>query len=235
MGTKNRMETADTLGTMLEGGDGKRQATKAVFITAPRIEEIAFTIRGTAAYVQHAFGAKAREAMKAAQEEGSTREKKRKREPKDFQRMYEEAQHVSTEGWLGIPAPSFRAALISACRMVGFAMTRAKLSLFVAADGTDRVDGTPLVRITKGEPRCVEHACRLESGVMDIHARPMWDPGWEAVVRVRFDREQFTAEDVANLLLRVGMQVGIGEGRPDSRKSAGMGWGTFELVTESEG
>jgi len=34
---------------------------------------------------------------------------------------------------------------------------------------------------------------------------------------------------VTNLLSRVGMQVGIGEGRPFSKNSAGMGWGTFEL------
>jgi len=27
----------------------------------------------------------------------------------------------------------------------------------------------------------------------------------------------------------VGLQVGIGEGRPDSRDSAGLGWGTFKL------
>jgi len=32
------------------------------------------------------------------------------------------------------------------------------------------------------------------------------------------------------LLARVGMQVGIGEGRPDSKNSAGMGWGLFEVV-----
>ena len=35
--------------------------------------------------------------------------------------------------------------------------------------------------------------------------------------------------DVTNLMQRVGMQVGIGEGRPDSRDSAGLGWGTFRL------
>jgi hypothetical protein len=30
--------------------------------------------------------------------------------------------------------------------------------------------------------------------------------------------------------MRVGIQVGICEGRPDSKNSAGMGWGTFKLV-----
>ena len=36
-------------------------------------------------------------------------------------------------------------------------------------------------------------------------------------------------QDVTNLLMRVGQQVGIGEGRPDSKNSAGMGWGTFNV------
>jgi len=58
----------------------------------------------------------------------------------------------------------------------------------------------------------------------------MWDEGWEAQVRVRYDADQFTLEDLANLLARVGVQVGLGEGRPDSKSSAGMGWGTFMIV-----
>ena len=36
--------------------------------------------------------------------------------------------------------------------------------------------------------------------------------------------------EVRNLLVRAGVQVGIGEGRPYSKKSYGMGWGTFEVV-----
>jgi hypothetical protein len=56
----------------------------------------------------------------------------------------------------------------------------------------------------------------------------MWEE-WSAKPRIRFDAEMFTASDVANLMKRVGMQVGIGEGRPDSRESAGLGWGTFTV------
>jgi hypothetical protein len=50
---------------------------------------------------------------------------------------------------------------------------------------------------------------------------------------VRFDADQFTLRDIANLLLRAGMQVGVGEGRPDSKKSCGMGWGTFEIKEQA--
>ena len=108
-------------------------------------------------------------------------------------------------------------------------MTLAKLAVSVIADGFDQVDGVPLVRITKGTPEYTEMPVRNETGVIDLRARPMWRPGWEAVVRIQFDEDQFSTEDVSNLMLRVGLQVGICEGRPDSKKSAGMGWGLFDL------
>ena len=37
-------------------------------------------------------------------------------------------------------------------------------------------------------------------------------------------------EDVANLIMRAGMQAGIGEGRPFSKESAGIGYGLFEVM-----
>jgi len=56
----------------------------------------------------------------------------------------------------------------------------------------------------------------------------MWRK-WGATVRIRYDEDQFTAEDVVNLLLRAGQQVGIGEGRPYSKTSNGLGFGLFKI------
>lgn len=42
----------------------------------------------------------------------------------------------------------------------------------------------------------------------------------------------FSHNDIVNLMMRVGQQVGIGEGRPDSKNSAGMGWGLFDIQGE---
>lgn len=211
----------------------KQQENSAVLtISPPNFQTAVFQIRGTAPYVQNKFSAKVRETIRATQEAGSTSRKGKKREPKDFQAAYEGAIHYADEGWIGIPAPAFRNAMVSACRVVGYAMTRAKLSVFVEADGFDRDDGMPLVRITKGKPIYHETYTRTTTGVVDLRARPMWREGWEAIVRVRFDGDQFTVEDVANLMVRAGLQVGVGEGRPDSTKSTGMGWGLFEIVNE---
>jgi hypothetical protein len=208
----------------------KKQGQEVV-ISPLNFQTARFKIRGTAPYVQNKFSQKAREQMRQQQEAGSTARSKRKREAKDFQLAYNQALHKSNEGWFGIPAPAFRKAMVSACRTVGFTMTLAKLSIFVEPDGFDFDDQTPLVKIIKGEPEYFESVVRIQQTV-DIHPRPMWQSGWEAMVRIRFDADQFTFEDVANLMVRVGVQVGVGEGRPDSRNSTGMGWGTFEVIND---
>jgi hypothetical protein len=205
---------------------------REVQITAPKMQIAEFVIVGTAPYVQQAFSQKAREMIKGIQEAGSQRKKGKNREAKDFQECFEQSKHYSKDGWIGIPAGAFRAAMISACRLVNFKMTLAKMSIFVEADGYDKVDGTPLVKITKGESYYSEHPVRLKGDVVDLRARPMWSPGWEAKVRIRFDLDQFSLIDVANLMMRVGQQVGLGEGRPDSRSSAGMGWGLFDISND---
>lgn len=206
------------------------KGAQTLTITAPDFRTAEFTIKGTAPYVQLKFAEKAKNAMKAKMEAGSQAKKGNKKEARDFDDDYAQALHVSEEGWYGIPAGAFRNAMISACRVVGFQMTKAKLAVFVNADGMDEAEGTPLVRIY-GEPEMAVHHVRNATGVADLRVRGMWRE-WHANIRIRFDHDMFSVEDVTNLLARVGMQVGIGEGRPDGKQSAGMGWGTFEIAGE---
>jgi hypothetical protein len=203
---------------------------RQVIITPPNFETATVRLIGTAPYCQHRFSAKARNQIIATQLAGSQARKGKTREAKDFDAIYAGAMYRSREGWHGIPATAFRNGMISACRVVGFKMTLAKLSVFSEADGFDAEDGTPMVRITKGEPRQHIAPARNANGSVDIRVRPMWDAGWEAVLRVRWDAGQFSASDVVNLLARVGQQIGVGEGRPDSRMSAGLGWGLFDVT-----
>ena len=200
----------------------------AVQISAPRMATAEFRIVGTAPYVQARFSAKAMNMMVEKMAAGQKAKKGKVREARDFDEDFRQALHVSTEGWHGIPASAFRQAIISACRLVGFKMTLAKLSVFVEADGFDAVDGIPLVRI-EGQPESVTMAVRNATGVADLRVRPMWRD-WSCTLRVTYDEDQFSLQDVTNLLVRVGTQVGIGEGRPDSRQSAGLGWGLFRLA-----
>lgn len=207
----------------------KADKAETVVIRPVNFQTLEFKVRGTSPLVQSKFSAKALLAMREKHEAGSVAGSKRKKEPRDFQQQFKDAMHVSSEGWVGVPASAFRNACIDVCRMVGFKMTFAKMSVFIHADGLDSTEGQPLVRLLAGDPEVLELATRNATGVADIRVRPMWRE-WGINLRVRFDADQFSADDIANLLERAGQQVGIGEGRPFSKSSAGMGYGTFTIM-----
>ena len=200
-------------------------------ISPPKFGVTDFYIEGIAPLVVERFSKKAELMAKMA--EGQAARNKKTREARDFEKDAEEARYRSAENWEGMNAAAFRAAMISACRLVGFKMTLAKLSAFIGADGFDKNDGVPLVRIY-GESHTYTAHTRNATGVVDVRARPMYR-NWAARLRVRYDTQQFKMVDVLNLVSRCGLQVGIGAGRPDSKASAGCGFGLFQVVpTERE-
>jgi hypothetical protein len=188
-----------------------------------------FKLVGTAPLMTARFSKKAE--IMASQAEGSRSKSKRERKEKDWDAEWQASAYRAVEGWYGINASAFRNASISACRLVGFRMTVAKLSIFVQADGFDAEDSIPLVRVTKGDAQPSYMRVRNATGVIDIRARPLWKPGWEMEPVMQWDAAQFSLSDITNLIARVGLQVGIGEGRPDSRESAGLGYGLFDVAS----
>ncbi len=207
----------------------------SIQISAPNLKTVAFRIIGTSPYVQCRFGQNAIQEMKRKQEAGSVEKKSVKRKPKDFQACYLDAQYQPAGlRWSNgaIPATAFKAAMVAACRLVDFKMTDAKQCIYVECDGYDCTNMIPLVKITKGKPHYFEQPLTCANGSPDIRARPMWDPGWECIVRITYDADRFTLQDVSNLLMRAGKQVGIGEGRMASRHCVGLGWGAFEIASK---
>lgn len=201
---------------------------QTVTIKPPNFGLAVFHVRGLAPLVIHRFSAKTKLQMKEKMETGKASSSRKNREAKATDDLYEEARYRHADGWDGFNAAAIRAAMISACRLVGFKMTLAKLSVFVEADGLDALEPQiPLIRIL-GAPVKQEDMARVETGQPYVTVRAAYHD-WRAVIRIRFDADQFTLQDVTNLMSRVGLQVGIGEGRPDSKNSAGMGWGLFEL------
>lgn len=208
------------------------QPKTEISINPPNMQTAVFRIVGTAPLMTARFSKKAELMSKMA--EGS-KGAKRARTARNYDNEAADAAYKADEGWYGVNASSFRNALISACRLVNFKMTLAKLSIFIEADGFDKVDGTPLVRILDdAEYEVNTMHTRNATGVVDVRARPMWRPGWKMDLRIRYDADQFRIGDVANLLSRVGQQVGICEGRPDSKSSAGLGFGLFRIESEAE-
>lgn len=214
-----------------EAAEPKVAQAIRVTIPPPKTGIATFKIENdpTSPYVQLRFTQKAINMMKEKMMAGSTAKKGKTREPRDFDDDFRQSMYRTEDGRYGIPADAFRCAMISACRLVNYKMTLAKLSLFVLADGVDAQTGRPLVYLEADDPEHYEAMVRNQTGVADIRVRSMWRK-WRATLRVRYDADQFTLSDVANLLHRVGLQVGIGEGRPDSKDSAGMGFGMFNVL-----
>ena len=206
-------------------------ATRTIHIQAVRFERAHFNLIGMpdVPLVIHRFSAKLKGQMRLKMETGKAASSKKNREPKDSNQTFNEARYISRDGWDGFHAGSLRKALISACRLVNFKMVLAKLSVFVEADGVDEAEPQiPLIRIRHCEAVKQEDMARVETGQPYVTIRAAYH-NWIATPTIRWDADQFTLDDVTNLLARVGQQVGIGEGRPDSKNSAGMGWGLFDI------
>jgi hypothetical protein len=217
-----------------------RRATALKAVDAPAVETVVVTpinlvqlqvkIRGTAPLVMNAFSEKARMQMMTTMATPKSEKKpKSERPPRDYDAEFEQAHHRGPDGWVGFPCSGYRAAIISACRLAGVVMTRARQAVFIRADGLDVKSGQPLVRIIAGEGERTCMHVRNENGVADIRVRPMWRE-WEAVLTIEYDADWISAESVLNLINRAGYAVGCGEGRPGSPNSVGMGWGTFEII-----
>lgn len=200
-----------------------------IAVTAPHLQLATFDIEGTSPYVQLRFSEKVRNQIKAKQEAGSTEKTKKVREARDFHADYVRAMYEAPGGKRGIPAAAFRCAMVSACRLVNYKMTIAKMSVFIEADMLDKTSQRPLVKII-GKPEMNIDNVRNADGGLDLRSRAMWRT-WKAQLRVKYDADQFSLQDITNLLRRVGSQLGIGEGRYDSKMSGscGLGYGCFRV------
>ncbi|MDE2095691.1 MAG: hypothetical protein KGL39_00410 [Patescibacteria group bacterium] len=220
-----REELLPSSGSKLEADVG------FVRVESPKFRSVSFLCTGDSPYVQLPFSTKSKNAMKLTMEQGEKAKTRRKKEPRDFQDDYEHSVHLFDDGTPGIPAMSFKNAMVRAGTLCGIPMTRSRILVHVKADGYDVNEGCPLIRFSGGTEKNREMAIdpvRNANGSADLRVRSKWRE-WSAVVRVEYDMTCIGVEDIHSLLIRAGRQVGIGEGRPSSKKSCGMGWGTFTV------
>ena len=210
-------------------------ATKAkvkIEITPPNFQILPVRVEGTAPLMLHKFSEKMRKQIEAKQT--ATDSTRAKRAPKDYAAEFNAARYKARGGnWDGIPAGAFRAAMIRACgRVDGLPMTVAKGAFFIIADGRDETDGTPLIKI-EGKAVHDTRPVRLESGVADLRNRPRYD-SWACNLKIQFDADLLSANDVANLLARAGATVGVGELRPQGPNSYGGDLGTWRVTSQKK-
>lgn len=195
-------------------------ASNEIIIPTPEIATITVGIRGVSPLIMHAWSAKAKQMMLDKQM-GIPVPKKQAKSPEDD---YNGARYISAQGWDGVPATAFKAAMVGACRLVdNLNMTLAKRLFFVEADDA----ASNLVRIY-GEPEMRQDMVRLETGVADIRFRPEYNP-WRAAVTIRFLNGIIKPSAVVNLMALAGMAEGVGEWRPSAPKSATGTYGMWEI------
>ena len=90
-------------------------------ISPPKFATIDLYLEGIAPLVVERFSKKAE--LMAKMQEGPSSKSKKVRDARDYEKEAEDARYRSMEGWEGMNAAAFRAAMISACRLVGFKMT----------------------------------------------------------------------------------------------------------------
>lgn len=189
-------------------------AISRILIPRPNFQMLDVPIVGTTPLILHKWSEKAiamirdKQMKKAVSAKGA----------KDPEAEFNGARYISAEGWDGAPAVAFKAAMVGACRQTGKAisMTLAQRLFFVVPEAY-LPDGTPLVRIY-GEPRIHESMVRVGQGIADIRYRPIYMP-WSANLRIQYNADVISAEQVVNLLQLAGLAEGVGEWRPSAPRS----------------
>ena len=154
----------------------------------------------------------------------------KKKAPVRPQEVYEAAMYVLPDGTHGFPASGFKGSAVSACRHAeGLTMVKARGIIFVEAEAVDD-EGNDLVIINGDGPHMRCDPVRLATGVVDLRYRPEFRT-WRACIRVRYNANIITAEQVVNLFNLAGHHVGVGEGRPERSTKD---WGRFHVATGAE-
>jgi hypothetical protein len=202
-------------------------------IPQPNIIRLQIPIRGITPLVIRRFDQKTMGDMIEEYAPGADTKMKTQK-TKDPEKEWHKGRWLSTEGWDGVNAGSFRAATISAARFFEkVTMVELKSAIFIIADGYAD-DGTPLVRI-KGTPRRFTNMCRT-SGIKAApypNHRPMYDP-WECLLNVEVNGHILSAAAAVNLFAAAGRFCGVGEWRPTATKSMTGDFGRWELI-QSQG
>lgn len=184
--------------------------------------EITIPIVGESPVIPHKWAEKALKQMREKQFGEGVRQK---REPKNPEEEAENATYWLDDGRPGIPAVSFKAAMIAACTFFeGITKVDARLMLFVVGEINKEKD--QLVPIV-GDMEMREDTPRNASGTPDLRYRNAFFP-WSAEVTVRYPVKLMTAKSVLALLDAAG-RVGVGDWRPGSKTSNTGTFGTFRV------
>lgn len=188
--------------------------TDSIVIPRPDIRTIDIPVKGVTPLICHKWSEKAKEEMRAKQQKKATKG----REAKDPEAEYRGSLYEHPEGGYGFPSVAFKAAAVRAAKQVGMAMTDARVAFHVQGE---------LVKID-GEPSMREDMVKLQGQTADIRYRGQFEE-WSATIRVAYNANMISPEQIANLMTIAGFSVGVGEWRPERNGQ----FGRFEIVEDA--
>lgn len=187
-------------------------------ITLPKIniQTLMLTLVGDSPLISHAWSERDKKAMldkmMGAADVG--------RERKDPQREFQESLYKLPNGKYGFPAVAFKSAAVSACRFVeGTKMTEARGAFHIVGDMVE-IDGEPSMR---------EDIVKVGMGASTIRYRAEFKK-WKAKIKMRFNANALSRDQVVNLFSVSGFGIGVGDWRPERDGSFGM----YHVGSEAE-
>lgn len=216
------MATTATKKKTDDNGSGVTSAEMPqISIPGLQVKTIIVPIVGLTPVIPHKWSEKALRMMRDKQQGAKA---KAMREPKNPEQEANDATYWMADGRGAIPAVSYKAAIVGACRYhEGITMVQLKTALFVQGDGVDQ-----LVAIN-GDSEIHEDVTRNQTGVADLRYRRYFWP-WTAELTIEFVTPMLDTQSVINLVATAG-RGGVGDRRPSSPKSSTGIYGRFNVDT----
>jgi hypothetical protein len=182
-------------------------ATNETAIELPKlnIQTMDILIVGDTPLICHRWSEKAKKQMLDKQ----MKKAKPGKEAKDPEQDFIDSLYQLPEGGFGFPVIAFKNAAVTACTSVdGITKVAARQAFRVGST----LEKSELVPIEGGKPEPREDMVRIGMGTADIRYRGQF-PQWWCTVRVRFNANVLSAEQIVNLFNTAGFGVGVGEWR----------------------
>lgn len=172
---------------------------------------------GDSPLICHAWSDKAKKQMLDKQMKKGKQAKEAKDPEQDFR---DSLYPLAYAGSYGFPAVAFKSAAVDACSHVdGVTKVEARGAFHIIGDMV-KIDGTPTPR---------EDMVKISMGTADIRYRGEFRE-WRATIRIRYNANVLSPEQIVNLFNTGGFAIGVGEWRPQRDGSFGM----FHVATTAE-
>lgn len=185
----------------------QRPGQLVIELPAMKVQRMEIVLVGDSPLICHAWSDRAKKQILDKQMKRAQTAKEAKDPEKDYSdSLYRhDDEHV-------FPAVAFKSAAVDACSHVA-EITK------VQARGAFHIIGE-WVKI-EGEPSPREDMVRVGMGAADIRYRAEFKQ-WRAKLKIRFNANVLSAEQITNLFNTAGFAVGVGDWRPEKNGSFGM-------------